>query len=89
MNLRVLIATDLSASATVATRLVAALNWPEATTIRVLGVVEPSHARDDAREERARDQPLPRCGQLLEPLKDKIASPAQFGPHHRGCRPVR
>lgn len=49
MNMRVLLATDLSASATIATRLVAAQRWPEATTIRVFGVREPSHgtAHDD------------------------------------------
>lgn len=49
MKLRVLLATDLSASATIAARLVAAQRWPEATTIRVFGVLEPSHgtAHDD------------------------------------------
>lgn len=42
MNLRVLLATDLSPGAAVAARLVNALAWPSATAIRVLGVVEPS-----------------------------------------------
>jgi nucleotide-binding universal stress UspA family protein len=40
MNLRVLLATDLSRCAESATRLTASLPWPKSTTILVLGVIE-------------------------------------------------
>jgi nucleotide-binding universal stress UspA family protein len=40
MNMRVLLATDLSRCAELATRLAASLPWPKNTTILVLGVIE-------------------------------------------------
>jgi nucleotide-binding universal stress UspA family protein len=44
MNMRVLLATDLSRCAESATRLAASLPWPKNTTILVLGVIESGHS---------------------------------------------
>jgi nucleotide-binding universal stress UspA family protein len=83
LNLRVLLATDLSAGAVIATRLVATLRWPGATTIRALGVIDPSQPTADAdqrecaftRAVRAAAETLVAAGRVIEAAVD-LGDPA-------------